>query len=1055
MIFTATLCLGGCIESERVALLDFKNGLSDPSDRLSDWVADGSECCTWTGVVCHNITAHVLELHLRTLSMKEYYGVSDLSLYSYSKYTEYYQKSAFSGKVSDSLLELKYLSYLDLSYNDFRGVSIPKFIGSLLSLRYLNLSHAGFGGMIPPQLGNLSNLHYLNLGNMYNLQVENIDWVSSLSFLEFLDMTYVNLNQSYDWFKVMNSLPSLLELHLSYCRLPNLLSSLNSSSLSVLDLSVNFFGGPIPNCLQNMTSSFLRELDLSWNAFNSSIPNWLYDLTHLQLLDLRDNLLQGQISNGIRNLTSLVTLDLSMNADLEFENGIPKLFKHFCNLRSLSLSYVKLNQEMNDILEILSSGCVSGVLESLSVGPLSGYLSDHIGHLNNLRYLDVYSITDDPNLMIRGHIPTSFKHLCNLRSLKLSGIKLNQEMNEVLAILSGCVSNVLQSLELDSCELSGHLTDNISYFKDLITFDISQNSISGPIPLSFGEMNSLESVDLGDNRLEGEVSDIHFANLTRLSVFIASGNNISLRVSSNWIPPFHQLQQLDSSSWHIGPQFPKWLRLLKYLTYLDLSNTGISAPVPIWFWDSLSNYEYLNFSHNQMHGSIPNIPFVVGDMQGSVIYLNSNNFRGRVPYFSSNVTRLDLSNNSFSGSIFHFLCNNTNEEKQMEYLNLERNFLHGKIPDCWTSWKYLVGIKLSNNKFSGNIPDSIGTISYLQSLHLRNNNLSGQIPYTIQNCKMLFFLDLSENHLVGNIPTWIGDTFGDMFVLNLSVNKFDGYLPEELCHLVSLHILDLAHNNFSGTIPSCFSNFTGMIVRNDSTGYFNVSPNSTGYFRFSQNIAGFSPNIGGPFMESTSLVMKGNMMEYNTILRLVRSIDLSDNNFSGKIPTEITNLEGLGSLNLSQNALTGRIPESIGDMRWLEVIDFSQNQLSGHIPENMSRLSSLSSMNLSYNNLSGKIPLGTQLQSLDQSSFTGNQLCGLPLIKSCNLDDANPETDDENEKDNDMEVDWFYLSMLLGFVVGFWGAVGSLIFNKRWRCFYFRSLSNLWEKIWWKCFGRF
>ncbi|WCJ39078.1 Receptor-like protein EIX1 [Euphorbia peplus] len=1033
MILTATLCLGerrSCIESERAALLDFKNALSDPSHRLSDWLAHGSECCTWKGVVCHNITAHVLELHLRTLSYEEYFG-PDHYFYSHSKfsdYEEYYQKSAFSGKVSDSLVELKYLSYLDLSYNDFGGVSIPKFIGSLQSLRYLNLSKAGFEGVIPPQLGNLTNLHYLNLGDMYNLQVENIDWVSSLSSLEFLDMSGVDLSHSYDWLEVMNSLPSLLELHLSRCRLPNLLPILNSSSLSVLDLSGSFFGGPIPNGLQNMTSSFLRELDLSDNYFNSSIPNWFYDSTHLQLLDLSYNELQGQISNGIRNLTSLSILDLSSNY---FEGPIPNGLQNMTSsfLRELDLSHNYFNSSIPNWFYDLTNL----QLLDLSYNHLQGQISNGIRNLTSLVTLDL-----SWNLMIRGHIPTSFKHLCNLRSLSLSGVKLNQEMNEVLAILSGCVSNVLQLLVLDDCELSGHLTDDLSYFKDLIWFDISQNSISGPIPLSLGQMNSLEGVLLENNRLEGEVSDIHFANLTRLSYFTAFGNDISLRVSSNWIPPCHQLQYLLLRSCHIGPQFPKWLRILKHLKYLDLSNTGISAPVPIWFWDLLSNFDYLNFSQNRMHGSIPNIPFVAGNMLE--IYLNSNNFSGRVPYFSSNVTALDLSNNSFSGSMFHFLCNNLNEETLMGHLNLERNFLHGEIPDCWSSWKYLASLKLSNNNFSGNIPNSIGTLSSLQFLYLRNNNLSGEIPSPIRNCKQLIILDISENNLVGNIPIWIGDGFADLSILSLHANKFDGYLPVELCCLNSLHILDLAHNSFSGTIPSCFSNFSGMVTNNDSY---------VSFYTFDYNFRGES------FMESTILFMKGNVREYSTILRLVRSIDVSDNNLSGEIPTEITSLEGLGSLNLSQNALSGRIPESIGDMRWLEVIDFSQNQLSGHIPESMSRLSSLSSLNLSYNNLSGKIPLGTQLQSQNQSSFTGNQLCGLPLVKSCNLNDANPKTDERNEKDNDMEVDWFYLSMLLGFVVGFWGAVGSLIFNNRWRCFYFRSLSNLWEKIWWSCFGRF
>ncbi|WCJ39049.1 hypothetical protein M5689_020071 [Euphorbia peplus] len=264
-------------------------------------------------------------------------------------------------------------------------------------------------------------------------------------------MSYVNLSQSNDWLSAINSLPCLLELHFSFCGLANLdpprVSSLNLSSLLVLDLSGNYFGGPIPNDLQNITSSFLRELDLSWNDFNSSIPDWLYGLTNLQILNICYNLFQGQISSGIENLTSLVNLDMSGNYELEFQNGISNSLKNFCNLRKLDLSGVRLNQEMNDILEILSSGCVSDMLESLYLGPLSGYLSDHIGRLKNLRAL-VVSGSGDPNLMIHGPIPTSFKHLCNLRSLYLSSIKLNQEMNDVLAILSGCISHVPQSLNL-------------------------------------------------------------------------------------------------------------------------------------------------------------------------------------------------------------------------------------------------------------------------------------------------------------------------------------------------------------------------------------------------------------------------------------------------------------------------------------------------------------------------------------------------------------------------------------------------------------------------------
>ena len=192
-------------------------------------------------------------------------------------------------------------------------------------------------------------------------------------------------------------------------------------------------------------------------------------------------------------------------------------------------------------------------------------------------------------------------------------------------------------------------------------------------------------------------------------------------------------------------------------------------------------------------------------------------------------------------------------------------------------------------------------------------------------------------------------------------------------------------------------------------------------------------------------MMKGTAVEYDTILNLVRYIDLSHNNFSGEIPTEVMSLGALQSLNLSHNSFTGRIPSSIGAMSALESIDLSANQFDGEIPQSISNLTFLSFLNFSNNNLIGKIPLSTQMQSFDASSFVGNELCGPPLPKNCT--EIVPPTPGSETRNED-EVDWlFYVSIAVGFIVGFWSVIGSLLVNRRWRYMYCHFLDCLGDKL--------
>ena len=622
----------------------------------------------------------------------------------------------------------------------------------------------------------------------------------------------------------------------------------------------------------------------------------------------------------------------------------------------------------------------------------------------------------------------------------MSFTNLNSSISEVLDIFSGCVSATLESLDLWSCQLSGHLTDQLGRFKNLETLDLSENSISGPIPSSIGELSSLEILDLSNNKLNGTLSQIHFSNLTRLVDFEASNNSqIVVKISSDWVPPF-QLSRFSLRSCHMGPHFPLWLHSQKSLDELDISNNGISDVIPDWFWKSLSQISLLNLSHNQIHQKIPNFANTGGF---STLDLSSNKLFGPLPQISFAVGLLgilDLSNNALSGSIFQFLCYGMDESKRLGILSLENNSLSGELPDCWMKWQTLEVLNLGNNKFTGNLPTSMGNLSSLVSLILRKNNFAGVISVaSLENCTGLWVFDAAENQFVGNVPTWIGERFPLLKLLILRSNKLHGLLPMQLCQLSSLQILDLAYNNLSGNIPRCINNFSAM-VNADHLGLTDI-----------MYVSG-SINYG----EHVSLVKIGKEYEYSTILNLVRVIDLSKNNFSGEIPREVTSLVALQSLNLSHNSFSGRIPQKIGAMGEIQSIDFSTNQLSGEIPPSISSLTFLSLLNLSNNKLSGKIPLSTQIQSLEASSFTGNDLCGPPL-PNCKENVESPEHENGGKDGNEHGGDWFwfYVSIALGFVVGFWGFIGPLVINKRWRYTYCSFLDCLEDKIYFatrKCF---
>ncbi|PPD91819.1 hypothetical protein GOBAR_DD11226 [Gossypium barbadense] len=917
-----------CFESERKALLKFKNDLVDPSNRLSSWV-EGGGCCKWLGVVCHNSTGYINQLHLAApLSVPHF----DAPVAEWEAYHRSKNNSLLGGKINPSLLELKHLSSLDLSNNNFSGIQIPNFFGLLESLSYLNLSQARFQGAIPHNLGNLSKLQYLDLGGN-DLKPKSLQWVSGLSSLQYLDLSHADLSKATDWLQVTFQHPSLLELHLSACSLED-----DASPISV-----------------NSTKS-LVVLDLSENNF-SSVPMSIFGLHDLVSIDLSGNSLQGPIPDYFTNISLLEVLDLSGNS---LNSSTPTSLFSLYHIQFLNLSSNEIDQDISQILLSLSRCCLD-CLESLDMAHnhLFGHLIDQLGHFKNLAHLSLAGNN------ISGPIPLS---IGELSSLKL--------------------------------------------------FNVSENQLNGTFPLCFGQLKSLETLDLGCNQLEGVVSETHFSNLTRLTTLAASQNRLRFEPNSSWIPPF-QCRIIRLGQWHLGPKFPRWLKFQKNLSVLDISDAGISDILPTWLLNLSTQFEYVNLSCNQLTGGISYLNVT------EIVDLSSNRFTGPLPRVFPALQILILSNNSFSGRLVELVCYSL-RKGPMRILAIETNLLSGEIPDCWDHWRGLGYLNLENNKLTGKIPPSLGHLNLLV-LNLRSNGMSGELPSTLQHSTRLIMLDLSDNHFSGSVPTWIGDKLSKLEILSLRSNNFDGHLPQKICQLQSLRILDLGHNNISGAIPKCFSNFSAMANKSNQHCYmFQWSSISTNFLYL-----------------SALLVLKGREDEYGATLGLVTSMCLSTNRLIGEIPKELGSLVELRSLNLSGNLLIGNIPDEIGNMKLMESLDLSRNQLNGEIPPSFSKLNFLNHFNVSYNNLIGQIPTSTQLQSFESLSYVGNHLCGPPLTKNCTSKGFSTDVANNGSNSEGSKVNWLYVSIVLGFVMGFWGVVAPLFFIRSWRHAYYRKLDNV------------
>uniref|UniRef100_A0A7N2L713 non-specific serine/threonine protein kinase n=2 Tax=Quercus lobata TaxID=97700 RepID=A0A7N2L713_QUELO len=343
----------------------------------------------------------------------------------------------------------------------------------------------------------------------------------------------------------------------------------------------------------------------------------------------------------------------------------------------------------------------------------------------------------------------------------------------------------LKMIYLWGNNLNGTIPHSISNASKLTELVMGANYISGSIPNTMGNLKHLERLNLVDNLLTRESSNIELS-------FLSSLTNC------------------------------------KNLTSVVLSDNPLNGSLPISIGNFSTSLEEFVAFNCSLKGIIPKEIGNLGKL--TALHLEDNELTGPIPTTIEGMRQLQglfLQHNRLQGFIPDGMCNLRN----LVELSLDHNELMGPIPTCWGSLSKLEKLYLNSNKLTS-IPSSLWSLKDILQINLSFNSLSGHLPIEFGNLEHVTQMDLSWNHLSGVIPN-ITD-LESLVNLSIAHNKFEGPIPMSFDKLISMVRLDLSNNNLSGEIPK-------SLMKLKYLKYFNVSFNRLrGEIPFGGFIAQFS-----------------------------------------------------------------------------------------------------------------------------------------------------------------------------------------------------------------------